>query len=113
MVSQGRIDCQVGEVLSDGLGHVTDHLDHHICRELIWRDVRWTVTGGEGKTRSSIIKPRQIDEHVHLNAFRQLNIMECFSCLKFITISDLHISCLLKSHYSVFLAEIWQRDDID
>lgn len=68
MVTQGRIDCQVGEVLSDGLGHVTDHLDHYICRELIWRDVRWTVTGGEGKTRSSTIKPGQIDEHVYLNA---------------------------------------------
>lgn len=66
MVTQGRIDCQVGEVVSDGLGHVTDHLDHYICRELIWRDVRWTVTGGEGKTRSGTIKPHH--EHVYLNA---------------------------------------------
>lgn len=112
MVTQGRIDCQVGEVLSDGLGHVTDHLDHYICRELIWRDVRWTVTGGEGKTRSSTIKPCQIDEHVYLNA------AVLFTTL-FITISAvffpsfLYISCLLKSHYSVFFAEIWQRDDID
>lgn len=49
MVSQRRIHRQVGEVLPDGLGHVGDHLDHHVCRELIWRDMRWTVTGGEDK----------------------------------------------------------------
>lgn len=107
MVTQGRIDCQVGEVLSDGLGHVTDHLDHYICRELIWRDVRWTVTGGEGKTRSSTIKPGQIDEHVYLNAAM------LFTTLFIILLSFLYTSCLLKSHYSVFFAEIWQRDDTD
>lgn len=49
MVSQRRIHRQVGEVLPDGLGHVGHHLDHHVCRELIWRDMRWTVTGGEDK----------------------------------------------------------------
>lgn len=43
MISNCRVDCQVGEVLSDGLGHVTDDLDDYVCRELIWRDVRWAV----------------------------------------------------------------------
>lgn len=47
MVSQGRIDCQVGEMLSDGLGHITDHLDHQVSRKLVCRDMRWTVTGRE------------------------------------------------------------------
>lgn len=54
MVSQGRIDRQIGEVLSDGLGHVTDHLDHHVCRELIWRDMRWAVTGGQGRQEEAV-----------------------------------------------------------
>lgn len=49
MVSQGRIDCEVGEVLSDGLRHITDHLDHCVCRELVQRDMRWTVTVRDGK----------------------------------------------------------------
>lgn len=49
VVSQRRIHRQVGEVLPDGLGHVGNHLDHHVCRELISGDMRWTVTGGEDK----------------------------------------------------------------
>lgn len=54
MVSQGWIDGQVGEVVPDGLGHVTDHLDHDVCRELGWGDVRWAVTGGRGRTEEAI-----------------------------------------------------------
>lgn len=49
VVSQGGVDRHVGEVLSDGLRHVTDHLDHHVCGELGWGDVRRTVTVREGK----------------------------------------------------------------
>lgn len=46
MVPQGWIHRQVGEVLSDGLGHVGQHPDHDVGGELAWRDVRWTIAGG-------------------------------------------------------------------
>lgn len=61
MVSQGGIDRQVGEVLSDGLSHVTDHLDHYVCRELTCRDMRWTVTVREGKIKSSVNPSAQMN----------------------------------------------------
>lgn len=44
MVTEGRVDGEVGEVLPDGLGHVPDHLDHRVCGELTCRDVRRTVS---------------------------------------------------------------------
>lgn len=49
MVPQCGVNGQVGEVLSDGLGHVSDHLDDRVCGELTWRDVRGAVTRREAK----------------------------------------------------------------
>lgn len=53
VVPQGGINHHVGEVFPDGPGHVTDHLDHHVCGELAYRDVRRTVTGGEGQQEAA------------------------------------------------------------
>lgn len=54
VVPEGRIDRQVGEVLPDGLRHVTDHLDHRVRRELACRDVGGAVPGGRGTRTSGI-----------------------------------------------------------
>lgn len=44
VVAQGGVDRQVGEEVSDGAGHVPDHLDHRLCGQVFNVDVRWTVT---------------------------------------------------------------------
>lgn len=49
VVTQRRINGQVGEVLSDGLSHVSDHLDDRVCGELTWRDVRGAVPAWEAR----------------------------------------------------------------
>lgn len=49
VVPQSRKHGQAGEVLSDGLRHVSQHVNHHLCGELAWRDVRWTVAAAEKK----------------------------------------------------------------
>lgn len=43
MVPQSGIHRQAGEVEPDGLGHVTDHLDHRVRGELACRHMRRTV----------------------------------------------------------------------
>lgn len=48
MISHCWVDCGVGEVLSDGLGHVTDDLDDCVSGELVWRDVGRAVAARRG-----------------------------------------------------------------
>lgn len=43
MVTQSWKHRQVGEVPSNGLGHVGEHVNHHLCGELARRYMWWTV----------------------------------------------------------------------
>ena len=69
MVSEGRVDRQVREIVSDGLSHVTDHLDHHVCRQLSCWDVRGAVPGGDRHDcYYTLIKLNTCLLHIQLNA---------------------------------------------
>lgn len=47
VVTQSWKHRQVGKVLSNGLGHVGQHVNHHLCGELAWRYMRWTIAAAE------------------------------------------------------------------
>lgn len=77
MVSEGGVDRQVREVVSDGLSHVTDHLDHHVCRQLSCRDVRGAVPGDRQDCYYMLIKLNTCLLQVQLNAAFSANKCLC------------------------------------